>query len=338
MKAAAIFNAGSILLGLSMAWAQEVSRTAATAQPAGALGSIEVTGFGDLYRAVGEPEGRFAVGQMEVGLAKLLDGGATFEAAIAFSGDSFGLGSFLVDFPFFGGDGALFPSSDGVARSGCVVGQFDVPFGIDWHVYPSIDRRLVSVPLVVENTHDSWNDYGIQGYLESQRLNLVLYGANGFDYQGTDGSYAPVDVPMEWALGGRLGVKPVTWMELGGSYAGFLDADQALDMAMVGIDLRVHYQGLAAKGEFIAHRTGRAGQDEATHAGFYCQGLYDRGRWFAVGRYGKFSPEGGEAEDLSRLSVGAGWVISEGCESRVEYQVNEGTENDVALLQLVVGF
>ena len=336
--AATLLNAGSILLALSVACAQDVSGTATTAEPAGALGSIEVAGFGDLYRALGATEGRFGVGQMELRLAKLLDGGATLEAAIAFSGDSFSLGSFQVDFPLFAGRGDRGPASNRIERSGFVVGQFDVPFGIDWHVYSSIDRRLVSVPLMVENTHGCWNDYGIQGYLETQRLNLVLYGANGFDYQRIDPSDAPVDVPMEWALGGRLGVKPVTWMEFGGSCAGFLDANQALDMALAGVDLRVHCHGLAAKGEFVAHRTGMGRPDQATHTGFYGQGQYDFGRWFTIARYGKFSPEGGEAEELSRLSLGAGWVISEECESRVEYQVSEESDNEVALLQFVVGF
>ena len=95
---------------------------------------------------------------------------------------------------------------------------------------------------------------------------------------------------------------------------------------------------LSVKGEFIVHRTGLAGHHEATHVGLYGQGTYDFGRSFVVGRYGRSARHGADPEDLSRLGLGAGWLLLEGCEFRVEYQVNEGGDSDVAVLQLVVGF
>ncbi len=54
---------------------------------------------------------------------------------------------------------------------------------IDWNVYLSIDRNIVSGPIAVENIHDFWNDYGIQLYLESRLFNTVVYVTNSFGYQ-----------------------------------------------------------------------------------------------------------------------------------------------------------
>ena len=43
------------------------------------------------------------------------------------------------------------------------------------------------------------------------------------------------------------------------------------------------------------------------------QGLYEFGRLYVVGRYDAFSADGADAEDLSRLSMGAGWIVPTLC-------------------------
>lgn len=75
-----------------------------------------------------------------------------------------------------------------------------------------------------------------------------------------------------------------------------------------------------------------------THTGFYVQGMYALGEFFLVGRYGQFSPDEEGAEDVTRISIGGGWIVREGVEFRLEYQSNSEEDDDVTLLQCVVGF
>ena len=289
---------------------------------------LEITGFGD-FLYVGSEE-QFETGQVEVDLETTLDERIGLSAAIAFGGESFELGAFTIDFHLFGSEGDHFRPATTIAHSGLIIGQFDVPFGLDWLVYPSIDRKLVSGPVVIENSHDFWNDYGVQGYLETEYVNAVAYAVNGFGYEGGE-----EEIEMKIAGGGRVGIKPHALLEIGGSYAGFFDEQNELDMSLVGADVQFSYGGFSARGEYMLHRLGQTGENEIEQTGFYGQGIYDFGRYFLVSRYGQYRPDG--EEKLTRLSVGGGWVVQEGCEVRVEQQINSEEEN-VTLLQLVVGF
>ena len=289
---------------------------------------LEITGFGD-FLYVGSEE-QFETGQVEVDLETTLDDRIGLSAAIAFGGESFELGAFTIDFHLFGSEGDHFRPATAVAHSGVIIGQFDVPFGLDWLVYPSIDRKLVSGPVVIENSHDFWNDYGVQGYLETEYVNAVAYAVNGFGYEGGE-----EEIEMKIAGGGRVGIKPHALLEIGGSYAGFFDEGNELDMSLVGVDGQFSIGNFSAKGEYVIHHLGQAGENEIEQTGFYGQGMYEFGRYFLVSRYGQYRPEG--EEKLTRLSVGGGWVVQEGCEVRMEQQINSEEEN-VTLLQLVIGF
>ncbi|MFC1614719.1 hypothetical protein ACFL5K_05425, partial [Gemmatimonadota bacterium] len=301
--------------------------------PDSKLSPIEITGFGDFsYAARQEAEegDNLALGQAEIDLETIYDDKIVMTAAIAYDpgAETFGLGQFTVDFQLFGSEGDHFQSVKGIDHAGFIVGQFDVPFGLDYQVYPSIDRKMVTGPLAVANTHDFWNDYGFQAYAENRWFNAVAYGTNGFGYD---------EVEMNISTGGRLGIKPHELVEIGTSYAGFYNGDRQLDMALVGFDLQFNYQSFSFKGEYIEHKMSIAGGEPVTNTGFYGQGLYDFGRVFLFGRYGTFSPWEAEAEDNTRISGGGGFVVMEGVEFRLEHQSNSGYE-DATLLQVVVGF
>ncbi len=55
--------------------------------------------------------------------------------------------------------------------------------------------------------------------------------------------------------------------------------------------------------------------------------MYNSGKYFILARYGMFSPDAVDADNIARLSTGTGWVIFEGCELRGEYQVNSNDSN-----------
>lgn len=308
------------------------------------LSGVEITGFADFGYAARQGEDQpddYGFGQMEVDLATSIGNCIGVEAAIAYDNETetFGSREFVVDFSLFGSKGNHFYEASGIDHAGIAAGQFDVPFGIDWQVYPSIDRKLVSAPLIVESTHNAWNDYGVQAYLQASQFNAVIFGTNGFGYQWVDAFSMPIEIGTKMALGGRLGFCPHEWVEIGGSYASFFNEDDENDMDMVGADLQFNYEDLSIKGEYIMHRTGLTYDDPFENSGFYAQGLYDFGKVFLVGRYGMLSaPVEGE-DDWTRISAGAGWVILQGAELRLEYQSNSWEEaEDVTFLQLVVGF
>jgi len=225
-------------------------------------------------------------------------------------------------------------------------GQFDVPFGIDFLVYPSIDRKLVTPPLVVERTHDSWNDFGIKLSLYSNYVKLVVFGVNGFD-----ASFEVVNEAQSQALGvdigdeidtspantfgARLGLTPVADFELGGSVAfGLNDTDED-EMILIGGDVRYQLTNLSLKGEYIYHSFNRSIADEENE-GYYIQALYGMDPVFWVGRYGAIQPDG---EDwTNRFTLGIGYTVTETVELRFETIINEDSDENTNILQLVAGF
>lgn len=290
--------------------------------------SPEISGFGDIQYIGGED--RFAFGQVEVDLETFLDERIHLEAAIALEEENFTTGTFIVDFHLFGSEGSHFRQAAGIDHSGIIVGQFDVPFGVDWLVYPSVDRKLISEPVAVANTHDFWNDFGVQGYLENGHYNVVTYAVNGFGYTAGD-----AEVDMNLALGGRVGFSLFPQLEVGASCAGFFDRDYELDMALIGAHLQFSHGRFSAKGEFLIHPQELAGNGDVTHTGFYAQGLRDFGDFYLVSRYGQFRPD--QEKNHTRLSAGGGWIIEDGCELPLEQQINSDGK-DLTLLQLAVGF
>lgn len=303
---------------------------------------LEITGFGDIYfvsyqdAALGND---FSVGEMEVDLETNIADKTVLEAAIAYDSEtgSFGLGAFTLDYHFWDQEGGHFNPVNGIDHSGFIAGLFDVPFGVDWNVYPSIDRKLVSAPLTVESTHDGWNDYGVQFYVDNQRVNGVVFGTNGFSYEWTDELGDPVEIEMKFAAGGRLGINVTEQLELGGSYGSFFNEDSKLDMDLTGADIIFNLNNFSAKGEYISHRIAAAATDGVTNSGYYIQGLYDFSGYYLVARYDAFKFDGA-VEETTRMSIGAGWVITEGSELKFEYQVNSGDRDDVSYLQIVAGF
>lgn len=298
------------------------------------VSGLDISGFADLgYAALQNAEAQDAhgFGQVEVDLETTLAEKVVIAAAIVYDSElqNFGLGALKVDFHLFGISDSHFHPVNGIDHSGIIAGQFDVPFGIAWHEYASPDRRLISEPLVVEETHEAWNDYGLQAYLECHGWNAVLFSTNGFGYD---------DEGMKMSLGGRFGVKPHEILEIGASYAGFLNQNDRLGMDLIGADLQFSYQALTLKGEYIAHRMGLSGNDPVTQSGVYGLAVYNLQRFFLACGYGTFYPNSKDEEDLWRLSLGGGWRILDGCELRTEHQLNSGADEDATYLQLVVGF
>lgn len=330
-------NAGEVVrIGSGMSW-QGVTGfllllTALRVGGASAqIPGVQISGFGDVYYTAPQDSGStpFSIGQAELDVRARIRENIQVSAALAYNADGhlFESGEFFVEFLLFGVEENHLRPVRGITHSGILAGQFDVPFGIDWQVYASIDRKLVSVPLVVENTHGLWNDTGIQVHAANGRFNAVAFAVNGFGYD---------EARMKYAGGGRLGLVVLPGLELGGSWAGFVRDGGGLDQRLVGADIQAEWRSLNLRAEYIARETGIDGDAITTDSGYYVEGQYAFGRFFGVARQDFFSP-GGPVESETRTSLGAGWIITDGCETRIEHQMRED-DDDMTWLQLAVEF
>jgi hypothetical protein len=219
-----------------------------------------------------------------------------------------------------------FPSSEGsehpvrgfrVDHSGIMFGQFDIPFGIDYLVLPSPDRLLITTPLAVSMLHDSWNDIGIQYYVDCCIFNLAAYLVNGSIWENN-------------AFGTRIGIRPTENLELGVSYALNLEVTE---QSLIGVDFSVQLASLNVRGEYILRNIE---EDEVSikSSGFYAEGSYMFDKLFLVGRYSSYvADEDADAED--QLSLGGGYFIEENVQFRLQYEM---LEEDAVIFQTVFGF
>ncbi|MBU8870917.1 MAG: porin [Gemmatimonadales bacterium] len=293
---------------------------------------LVVCGFADFQQVVvddsEEGDTGFFWGQVEVDIAASIDDCIDLGVAMGYdpAGESFVLGAMTIDFRLFG-DAETHFNEASIEHAGIIIGQFDVPFGIDWLVYPSIDRQLVTGPIAVAGTHDGWNDLGMMSYLENGPFNAVFYVTNGLDSETET---------ADLAFGSRLGFLPTERVEVGVSYASV--ANEAGDefQSLLGVDGQLELGAFSAKGEFISHKLGQNTDHPETNEGYYAQGLYRFEQYSVFARYGNYSPAAVYPE-TNRLCLGGGWVLREGAEIRCEYQFGDNLE-DLAVIQYVVGF
>jgi hypothetical protein len=315
---------------------------------------IEISGFFDVvseYSAVAFKNGNYALGQAEIDLTRKL--GERMEAAVAVCYDNengnFGIGAATLDLHLFGSQEGHLKRLGNIERSGIIAGQFDIPFGLEWHDYCSIGRKLISSPSAVDATHHGWNDLGIQIYSTWRHINFSLYAVNGFESQAestwlefnlSTGQYEKVveviNTTPENAYGGRVGVTPVAPFELGFSYAVGINRSDRQEMLLWGADFALEVARFHARVEFISHSKNCSFSPE-TNKGYYLQGWYSLGLPFIALRFGGISLD---RDNLwyEHISFGAGCALGKQAEARAEYRINDRGIADVLSLQLAAGF
>jgi hypothetical protein len=251
--------------------------------------------------------------------------------AIVFDGteDAFGLGAFVIDCGIAGdGDGYVFQSKR-ISKSGVSFGRFDVPFGIAYLQYPSVENRLISLPQAVDLTHGAWNDIGAQGYVVGEHWTAVGYVVNGLEHPT-----APDEVaPSRTAAGGRLSAKVDELIEVGGSAA--LDfAAEGPVMGLFGGDLQTTLGPVDLRGEYLLRQVKVPGLAEFTH-GIYGQARVQVEPAFLVARYDTVL-EGASALDR-RLTGGAGVAVFPQGEVRAVYEHSLDSDIRMMTVQLVGG-
>ncbi len=306
---------------------------------------LEISGFFDVvgnYQTSADDKTSFGLGQAELDLENQIADNVAASVAIAYNNTTggFELGEATLEI-------SLFEDENNTITSASVsAGQFDIPFGIDYNVYASIDRKLVSPPLVIDFTHEGWNDFGVQFNMNWQYGNFVAYGVNGFEssYLISDAAHAlamslsigdEVNTTPANAFGTRVGLTPVSDLEVGGSLAFGINQSNKSEMLMFGGDLQYAIADFCFKGEYIQHSLNRSIEEEK-NKGYYFQALYNINQVFLTGRYGAFQPDG--ADWVDRYTIGAGYAIADAIELRFETTINKDSDNNTNILQLVGGF
>ncbi len=328
-------------------------------------GNVHVSGHFDV-QAVGHNaelnNNEFQIGQLAVDLSSKLSDRVSAAMEIAYGFDEqVDIDEAFVDWNVYRWDGRPRYNPLATVSVGFKAGQFDVPFGLDWRSYRSLDRPLVSIPTVIANTHRGWNDLGVEMHGELTWANWSAFAVNGFGTSSTlrlpdrplpisliageTGTTSDDVVPTE-AYGARFGLVMNEHIEFGTSFAaGYTDAN-AQDERLFGVDFTGETEQLELKAEFINHQRNRADVKESVF-GYYMQGRYNfNERWFGVVRQDAFNADGtvvypmniAMTSTLLSASAGAGYRVSPNAQFRVEYQLAEGSNNDTVFLQTAVGF
>ena len=295
---------------------------------------MEISAFGDLVLPFGSSEtngDQFQVNQAELDLTAEVGPGATADMALPYDPESggFGLAVLAVDFAIHQQDGWDISVK---------AGQFDIPFGIDWRSYASVDRRMVTVPLMVDATHEGWNDLGATLHLERGPLALDAFLVNGSSCGRGQGTCKINREEVVRSFGARLGCAPLEGLELGFSGALFHDLDGTTVMTLWGADGQWRQGPWLVKGEYLQQIADQNTVAEATNDGAYLQVLRELGRTFVFARHDFLVHESKDSPDLQRWELGAGYVVRDGLEVRLEQQLGGASLGDMTWLQMVMTF
>jgi len=298
-----------------------------------AFAELEVSGFVDVLTQGQQGENTtFGMGAFEIDFASEFSPKVSFEGAVVVEGDEVGLGQTLVDFKLLNED-----------KLGLQAGLLDMPFGIDYQVFATPDRKLVTPPLVTELMMDGgWGDIGVNFYGSVARLNYNLYIVNGMGEDGGVPVNQLTDNNSAKTAGGRIGVSPVKDLELGFSYARgpYLNGTAEEALSRIGGDIQFAYERLQIKGEFVKGEEEVSSDPDREHEGCYLQLLGQATeKVYGVARYGYWKPKG--SDRITRITIGLGYDLIENISLRSEYQINGETpsvDDNLFSMQAVISF
>lgn len=307
---------------------------AAAQEPADeAGGGLAISAFADVQMPVesrDEDDGRFAINQAEIDLEGAIHPKTTAAMAVAWDPETetFALAVLAAEYALVEGD---------EFSAAVMAGQFDVRFGVDWRVYASIDRRLVTPPLTTDGTHEGWNDQGANLNLAMGPLMADLFVLNGSGC-GRGVQTAKIDrTEVRRGFGGRVGGL-LGAFEVGASGAACHDYDGNLVTTLLGVDLQAAFGPLGLRGEFIVQDVDQNTAFRTEAHGWYLQGIWDFGPGFGFARWDGLDPDADGADKPERWSLGGGWLLGDGLELRLEHEVGVSALPNRTVLQLAFSF
>ena len=125
---------------------------------------INISGFMDVigsYRSSSEDRTDFSLGQAEININRRVSDRTVLDLALAYNPDNRTVEIAGAELNIL----LLIQLERFLNSVSVTVGLFDVPFGIDYHVYSSTYRKLATMPTVVTKTHGGWATVDFQSPL-----------------------------------------------------------------------------------------------------------------------------------------------------------------------------
>ncbi len=211
-------------------------------------------------------------------------------------------------------------------------------------------------------------------YISDTMFNYATYVGNGPKLSsgghggagiGIEASGTTDNDNNELTYGGRIGVMPLSGLEVGLSAATgkaaltFTDMDDPLNPVEVteknrnydvfGADFVYNFKNMQARGEYISQKLGSLSNSEVDSgsnkwSAWYVQGSYKfiPAKWESVARYSDYDAPG-QSNDQEQWSLGVNYLFANNIIGKVSYDFNDGqkdtlNDEDTLTLQMTYGF
>jgi hypothetical protein len=306
---------------------------------------MEISGFFDAVGALHFPntkETGFLINQFEVDLSYLHKSRFSVGSAVAYNNETenMELAMAFIHYSFDDGPAKHPRRLETYDHSAIMVGKFDMPFGLDYLSYASVDRPTYTQPLVIEKTIAGWNDIGIDYHLFAGNFKFDVWTVNGF----RDGV----------GIGGNIRYRVFPFLEIGTSHSVDVNNFQKLNDWLSGVDLMINTNILQVKSEFMWMEGVYEGIPDSVlnnnmHYGGYLQVLTEFNEWLTVPlfltlRFGGWRCSGkmNEIDETEyRYTATLGYGLHENLSLRLEASVNtynHAEAETLGILQIIVSF
>ncbi len=303
-------------------------------------GFFDAVGVGNFTNST---ESRFLINQFELDFSYLHKTHFSVGSALAYNNETenMELAMAFIHYSFEHGPAKHPRRVEGYDHSAVLIGKFDVPFGLDYLSYASIDRPTLTQPLVIEKTIAGWNDVGIDFHRFAGNFKFDVWAVNGFN--------------AGIGLGGNVRYRVLPFLEIGISHSADIDGFDDISDWLSGVDFQINTDVFEIKSEFLWMKGVYEGVTDTVlnnevHHGGYFQVLTHLEKWVEIPLFLTLRIGGwqctAEMDDYSddaqrRYTATLGYQLHENLSIRTEVVVNSydiAPSEVVGLVQIVVGF
>jgi hypothetical protein len=306
----------------------------------------KVSGFFDAVGVANFNEtnkSKFLINQFELDFSYLHKSNFSVGSAITYNNESenIELAMAFIHYSFGSGPGKHPRRVETYNHSAFLLGKFDMPFGLDYLSYASIDRATITQPLVIEKTIAGWNDIGIDFHLFKSNFKFDVWAVNGFN-EGI-------------GLGGNIRYKLFPFFEIGVSHSADINSFNDVNDWLTGTDFRVNTEILEIKSELLWTEGVYEGAPDTVlnnkiHHGWYLQMLVKLKKWTSLPlsltlRLGGWTCSDIENKKIDetqhRYTTAIAYKLHNNLSFRMELSTNKFTSTKtetLGFLQVVVGF
>ncbi len=310
------------------------------------IAQTEMSGFFD---AVGisnfnhTKESRFLINQFELDFSYLHHSHFSVGSAVAYNNESenLELAMAFIHYSFEDGPVKHPRRVETYDHSALLIGKFDIPFGLDYLSYASIDRPTISQPLVIEKTIAGWNDIGVDYHLFKNNLKFDVWVVNGFN--------------TGVGVGGNIRYKFFPFLEVGLSHSTDIDNFESVKDWLSGVDIKIDTETFEIKSEFLWTKGIFEGAVDTVlnnemHHGGYFQILTHLNKFINLPisltlRFGSWECAGNSNNEIDgaqhRYTAALSYLLDDNLTARFELSQNDystAPSETFGILQVVVGF